>query len=167
MGWTHVKSTVIRIGANGSLSQVDYDLDSLNDWGSDMEQTHTRTTRQASVGRFRATRLSRRADDLAERQSAILKAAERVVEIVGEVDQALADTREFVEATTTDRKAWGDRLRSELAQFDLDLSNGTKARLAELLARRRERAKSDHADRQAFMNGLRAEVVRIVSEDFA
>ena len=64
------------------------------------------------------------------------------------------------------RQAWGDRMRSELAQGHLNLSETTMTNLLPCSQLRGVTGEKAHRDREAFVEKLRANVVRIVSEDF-
>ena len=118
-----------------------------------------RVTRQAAVGRFRDTRLARRDSDLAERQKTLLAVAEQVTRIVEGTQRTLSET-------ACDRRTWGETLRSDLARSHVSLSETMATALAESSRLRALVAEKDRGDRAAFVEKLRAEVVRIVSEDF-
>ena len=89
----------------------------------------------------------------------ILTVAERVLRIVEETQRALGET-------ARDRQAWGDRMRSELTQGHLNLSETTMKNLLACSQLRGVTGEKAHRDREAFVEKLRADVVRIVSEDF-
>lgn len=123
------------------------------------EIQHTRTTRQAAVGRFRRNRLARRDMDLAERQSLLLRVAERLVVIMDETHTFLADTRER-------RLKEEQALRKELAGFHLNLSKDTISTLLQVRDARAHQAETDRSTRADYLRKLRDDVVHIVSEDF-
>ena len=118
-----------------------------------------RVTRQAAIGRFRDTRLARRETDLAARQKAILAIAEQVTRVVEGTQKTLGET-------ARDRRAWGDTLRADLARSHLSLSEAMATSLSESSRLRALVAEKDRGDRADFIEKLRAEVVRIVSDDF-
>ena len=119
----------------------------------------TRTTRQPAVGRFRRARLAKRDLDLAERQALLLKVAERLVQVMTETHDFIADARE-------QRQSWKERLRTELAGFRVSLREDTIASLTQFQSKRLSSAETDQAKRASDLEKLRDDVVRIVSADF-
>ena len=116
-------------------------------------------SRSRAVARLRKDRLDRRATDLIVRQSMIIAVTERVVELVAETQDALAEL-------TSDRTAWSKALRDDLAAHQLELSKEVMEKLASTHESRLEKAPNSKSERQAFVTELKADVVRIVTEDF-
>ena len=118
-----------------------------------------RVTRLATIARFREDRLGRRAPDLAERQQMMLDVAERLATLMGSFHDGLSATRQS-------RAEAAAALHDRLDSFASDLSAATRENLSRMAAARAAQAETDRAARADFLTGLRADVERIVSEDF-
>ncbi len=118
-----------------------------------------RRSRQQAVGRFREARLARRADDLAERQSMFLDAAERVMELTQANRDMIAGYREA-------RASAAEALRHALAAQAGALRDASRADIARNGEARAALGDAGRNGRAAFVASLREDVARIVTEDF-